>query len=76
MKPELAQFESDNEKVNLVKINIDEKDTAEFKKYEKFLEKIEAIPAMFVLGKDGEILTEFVGFKDAKELETMVESTR
>ena len=74
MKPELAQFGSTNKKTKLVKINIDEKGTPEWKKYGKYLTS-RSIPFTVILDRKGKKLTDFTGFKNAEGLKAVVDST-
>ena len=75
MKPELAQFGTDNKNVKLVKVNIDERDGKDWKKYKKQLTS-RSIPYTVVLDRTGKRLTTFTGFKDAAGIEAVIESTR
>lgn len=70
MEPAWTQFESSQrKKVNLVMVNVDQQDKAEFKKYAKIIESNESIPATVWLDNKGKILQSKVGKMTAKELE-------
>ena len=65
MKPHLKQFASANKNVKVVKVDLDAKNSAEYKKYKKVIEnEIEGIPFTMVLDDKGERLTEFMGMKE------------
>lgn len=75
MKPELAQFESDNKDVGLVKLNVDDRDTEGYKPYAKYMTS-RSIPFTVVIDKDGKVLADFVGYKDAGGIKEVVTSTK
>lgn len=59
-KPALSQFESTHSAFNVVRVDMERKGSAEFKKYGKFF-KGRAIPFWAVLNSDGESVHSFVG---------------
>ncbi len=74
MEPAVTQFESQyNKKVNLVMINVDDKDSPEMKKYGDYVKKAGGIPYTVWFDSKSNVLGEKVGGMDAKEISKLTE---
>ena len=77
MEPAWTQFESAQQgKVNLVKINVDQKSTPEFKKYEAIISGVQAIPTTLWLDQNGKVIDSKVGGMSAEELTRQTEAAQ
>ena len=75
MAPQMAQFESKfQDKVNIIDIDLDKKDSPDYKKYEDVLRRSNSIPFTVWMDKSGKILAEEAGGMSAEQLETKTKS--
>lgn len=75
MAPQMAQFESKyQDKVNIIDIDLDKKDSPDYKKYEDVLKRSNSIPFTVWMDKSGKILGEEAGGMSAEQLESKTQS--
>ncbi len=69
MAPEMAQFESKfQDKVNIVDIDLDKKDSPDYLKYAELVKRTNSIPFTVWIDKSGKILAEETGGMSADQL--------
>lgn len=75
MEPELSQFGKENKKTDVIKLNVDDRETAGYQPYAKYMTS-NSIPFTVIVDKKGKVKDSFTGSRTADDLKKAVKKTK